>query len=179
LNLVKDLLKPIGLCRMPDWILTEGIVQAGHGVASGTAAQSPYPHGTIEMQRPFFQNLGLDLGVYFPGTLNVSVAPWQFQLHHAPFTFEALRWTHLHPPETFSFCHCILEFQEKSYKGLVYYPHPETKKTHFQQASIMELLLPKIADISNGDRVMLRLSKAEIRLVREFSMPSTIYTNER
>jgi hypothetical protein len=151
---------------MPDWISMEGMVQAGHGVASGNAAQSPYPHGTIEMQRPFFQNLGLDLSPFFPGTLNVSIAPWRFQIHYAPFTFEALRWTHLHPPETFSFCHCVLEFQQKSYAGLVYYPHPETKQTHFQQASVLELLLPKIADISSSDRVTLQLPTSEIQLVR-------------
>jgi hypothetical protein len=151
---------------MPDWISTEGMVQAGHGVASGNAAQSPYPHGTIEMQRPFFQNLGLDLSPFFPGTLNVSIAPWRFQIHYAPFTFEALRWTHLHPPETFSFCHCVLEFQQKSYAGLVYYPHPETKQTHFQQVSVIELLLPKIADISSGDHVTLQLPASEIQLVR-------------
>jgi hypothetical protein len=151
---------------MSEWISTEGIVQAGHGVASGNAAQSPYPLGTIEMQQPFFRHLGLDLSPYFPGTLNVSIAPWGFRLLHAPFTFEALRWTHLHPPETFSFCRCILEFREKSYRGLLYYPHPETKQTHFQPASALELLLPKIADISNGDRVMLQLPNSEIQLVR-------------
>jgi hypothetical protein len=60
---------------MSDWISVEGIVQAGHGVASGNTAQSPYPQGTIKMQQPFFRQLGLDLSPYFPGTLNVSIAP--------------------------------------------------------------------------------------------------------
>jgi hypothetical protein len=151
---------------MTEWISIEGTVQAGHGVASGKSAQSPYPRGTIEMQKPFFRQLGLDLSPYFSGTLNVSIAPWRFQLRCAPFTFETLRWTHLHPPETFSFCRCTLEFQEKSYRGLVYYPHPETKQTHFQQASAIELLLPKVADISNGDRVLVQLPNSEIQLVR-------------
>jgi hypothetical protein len=149
-----------------DWMTTEGIVQAGYGVASGNTAQSPYPLGTIAMQEPFFRQLGLDLSPYFLGTLNVSIAPWCFQIRHAPFTFESLRWTHLHPPETFSFCHCILEFQANFYTGLVYYPHPETKQTHFQPASAIELLLPKVSDIVPGDHVMIQFSKSEVELVR-------------
>lgn len=151
---------------MSDWSATEGIVQAGHGVASGNATQSPYPLGTIEMQRPFFQELGLDLSPYFPGTLNVSIAPWRFQIRHALFTFESLCWTHLHPPETFSFCRCVLEFQEKSYRGLVYYPHPETKQTHFQPTSTIELLLPKVANLSSGAHVTVQFPNSEIQLVR-------------
>ncbi len=151
---------------MSDWISIKGIVQAGHGVASGSAAQSPYPQGTIKMQQPFFRQLGLDLSPYFPGTLNVSIAPWHLQIRHAPFTFELLRWTDLHPPETFSFCRCILEFQKKSYTGLVYYPHPETKQTHFQPASAIELLLPEVANIFSGDRITVQLPNSEIRLIR-------------
>ncbi|MCG9892249.1 MAG: hypothetical protein MH252_14395 [Thermosynechococcaceae cyanobacterium MS004] len=151
---------------MSDRITVEGTVQAGHGVASGSAAYSPYPQGTLEMQRPFFADLGLDLSPYFLGTLNVSIAPWGVQLRDVPFHFPLLRWTHLHPPETFSFWHCTLEFQAKAYAGLVYYPHPETKQTHFQPASILELLLPKVAQISSGDRVLLQLLASEIALVR-------------
>lgn len=121
-----------------DWILVKGTVQAGYGVASGISSSSPYSQGTLELQRPFFQALGLDLSLYFPGTLNVLIAPWCFQIQAASFTVEALHWTSLHPPETFSFCHCTLEFQGKTYSGLVYYPHPEPKQTHFQSASALE-----------------------------------------
>ena len=146
-------------------VFVEGIVQAGYGVASGRSGSSPYPRGTIEMQQPFFRRLGLDLSPYFPGTLNVSIAPWCFQIHNAPLTFESLQWTVLHPPETFSFCHCFLEFQRQSYEGLVYYPHPETKQVHFQSASLLELLLPQINGISEGDLVSIQLLNSEIRIV--------------
>jgi hypothetical protein len=151
---------------MSDWISIEGTVRAGYGVASGTSRSSPYPRGTIEMQRPFFQALGLDLSPYFPGTLNVSIAPWCFHIQSAFFTAEALHWTSLHPPETFSFCHCTLEFRDQSYGGLVYYPHPETKQVHFQSASVLELLLPNIVGISGDDRVSLRLLSSEIQVRR-------------
>ena len=145
----------------------EGIVCSGYGVASGRSNGSLYPRGTIEMQQPFFHRLGLDLSPYFPGTLNVSIVPWCFQIQNAPFTFEALQWTSLHPPETFSFCHCTLNFQQQSYEGLVYYPHPETKQVHFQSASLLELLLPSIEGISEGDRVLVQLLSAEISLTQQ------------
>ncbi len=50
---------------MQKWQGVEGIIERGHQVASGMASDSPYPKGTIEMQTPFFQNLGLDLSAFF------------------------------------------------------------------------------------------------------------------
>jgi hypothetical protein len=147
-----------------NWISVEGTVQSGYGVASGRSSSSPYPRGTIELQHPFFHRLGLDLSPYFPGTLNVSIAPWVFQIQNAPFIVETLQWTALHPPETFSFCHCTLEFRQRTYAGLVYYPHPETKQVHFQSASLLELLLPHVDGITEGDCVTVRLSGAEMIL---------------
>ena len=53
-----------------EWILVEVIIKQGHQVASGLAKDNPYPRGTIEMQIPFFQQLGLDLSSFFLGTFN-------------------------------------------------------------------------------------------------------------
>ena len=50
-------------------ITMSGIINKGHGVASGASTSSPYPTGSIAMQAPFFKARGLDLsGCYF-GTL--------------------------------------------------------------------------------------------------------------
>ena len=76
---------------------------AGHGVASGRSADSPYPNGTIEMQRPFFKALGLDLSRCWPGTLNLSAAPLDLRLRDPDRCFPLVAWTDRHPPETFSF----------------------------------------------------------------------------
>ena len=65
----------------------KGTVIPGHGVASGHASDSPYPAGTIALQRPFFQQLGLDLSDCFDGTLNVSVAPMELVLRDPDHTF--------------------------------------------------------------------------------------------
>ncbi|MGD1938013.1 MAG: hypothetical protein ACFCA4_10715 [Cyanophyceae cyanobacterium] len=78
----------------------EGILVAGHGVASGESPHSPYPKSTIAMQKTHFKAGGLDLDGYFEGTLNLSISPKKFQLLNPRHRFPLLRWTDLHPPET-------------------------------------------------------------------------------
>ena len=46
---------------MSDWIQVKGIVREGYGVASGRSENPRFPRGTIEMQKPFFREQGLDL----------------------------------------------------------------------------------------------------------------------
>lgn len=41
--------------------------------------------------------------------------------------------------------------------GLWYYPHPETKPAHFQRNTVVELLLPWVADVKAGAKVFARL----------------------
>jgi hypothetical protein len=148
------------------WIRVNGIVQEGHQVASGRAKQSPYPKGTIEMQIPLFQARGIDLSPYFPGTLNLSIHPFTMLLKQPQYTFQQVHWTTKHPPEDFSFSGCRLLAAGHLYEGLIYYPHPETKKTHFQDASTVEVLAPLIAGISYGDRVEIDVNPDEITLTR-------------
>jgi hypothetical protein len=81
---------------------------AGHGVASGRAATSPYPAGTIHLQAPFFAARGIDLAPYFAGTLNLEASWGHWRLNDPDERVEALAWTDRHPPETFSFWHCRL-----------------------------------------------------------------------
>ncbi|NJN03024.1 MAG: hypothetical protein HC873_00585 [Leptolyngbyaceae cyanobacterium SL_1_1] len=147
-----------------DWLEIEGVVVAGHRVASGTATNSPYPAGTIAMQTPVFQELGLDISGYYPATLNIAIAPYRFALKTPAYQFAQLRWTELCPPETFSFCDCQLRFQSEAYSGLVYYPHPETKVRHFQADALVEVLAPKITEITYGARVQIRFDAQQVSL---------------
>ncbi len=145
----------------------KGTVSAGHGVASGRSAgeaHNPYPAGTIAMQIPFFKALGLDLSNCFAGTVNLNIAPKQWQLLHADHCFDNMRWTHLHPPETFSFVALSAMWQSSEIKGWLYYPHPETKATHFQSNSTMELLLPRIEGLQSGDQLHLQIDPKKISL---------------
>jgi hypothetical protein len=135
-----------------------GTVIAGHGVASGRAANSPYPQGSIAMQMPFFKAMGLDLGDCWPGTLNVSIAPHTWELLRADHRFERLEWTQLHPPETFSFVRVQLVWRKQQTAAWLYRPHPETKAAHHQAPSVMEIIAPRLDGLEYGDAVGLEFA---------------------
>lgn len=147
------------------WKTIDGILQDGHKVASGQAAASPYPRGTISMQKPCFKARGLDLDGFYEGTLNISIAPRTFAITDAEYQFFAVEWTSRHPPENFFFSRCTIIVQAVAYPGWVYCPDPSTKQQHFQDPSIIEVIAPWIAGIGVGDRVSLGLNTAEIRLI--------------
>ncbi|TVQ11267.1 MAG: hypothetical protein EA368_05820 [Leptolyngbya sp. DLM2.Bin27] len=146
----------------PNWQRIQGRVEPGHGVASGAATSSPYPRGTIAMQAPFFQALGLDLTDYVKATLNISISPSTFQLTHPELTFRQVEWTDRHPPEDFSFSRCRVLYQGSTYCSWLYYPHPETKKRNFQAPSTLEIIALKIAGIGYGDPVELEYNPNEV-----------------
>jgi len=140
----------------------KGMVVQGHQVASGAAASSPYPGGTIALQMPFFKELGLDLSHYYVGTINISLAPAQVTLLEPDYHFEHLEWTSVVPPESFSFVQCLLMYNRQEYAAMIYYPHPETKVVHFQNSSIVEVIAPFIDNISYGDEVLLKYSEKQL-----------------
>ncbi len=139
-----------------------GVVVAGYRVASGPSKD--YPYGTLEKQIPLFARLGLDLQRFYPGTLNVSIMPATFEMHNPEYTFRQVAWTDLHPPEDFSFSRCSVRYMGGSYAGYVYYPHPETKKRHFESASLLEIITLFIPEIQYGERVELELNPEEIHI---------------
>ena len=83
------------------WNTVRGIVIQGYRVASGPSKD--YPYGSLDRQRPIFKARGLDLEVFFNGTLNIDLRPFTFKLIKPEFTFRNVEWTDLHPPENFSF----------------------------------------------------------------------------
>lgn len=146
------------------WIQISATIKPGYGVASGQGSHSPYPAGSIALQTPFFRDRGLDLSPYFPGTLNLSIHPQQFQLTQPQYTFRQVAWFPGIPPEDFSFSVCQLEtHQGDRPQGLIYYPHPETKPDHFQDPSIIEVLAPFLPGLAAGDRLTLGLNPNEVR----------------
>lgn len=144
------------------WIHLTGILVQGHQVASRPSKD--YPYSSLEKQKPYFEKLGLDLSPYFNGTLNISITPLEFEMTHPEFTFELVAWTDLHPPETFSFSRCRVRFNGQAYAGWVYYPHPETKKTHFQNPSLIEVITNEIPRIQYGDPLEVELNPGEITI---------------
>lgn len=49
--------------------------------------------------------------------------------------------------------------------GWIYFPHPETKPTHFQKSDVLELLLPWTEGLSYGGSI--RLDVPEDQMVFE------------
>ena len=140
--------------------IVHGVVVQGYRVASGPSKD--YPYGALERQRPIFRSLGLDLGGYFNGTLNIDISPLTFKLVKPQFTFYNVEWTDLHPPEHFSFSRCKVSIREIEYDGWVYYPHPETKLRHFQDPSLLEVIAEPIPELKYGDNLMLMINPEEL-----------------
>lgn len=139
-----------------------GVIMRGHRVASQSSKVYPYP--AIAKQKPFFTERGLDLGHFFLGTLNISIAPLRFELFKPEITFPFVPWTDLHPPETFSFSPCIISFERREYPGLIYYPHPETKIRHFQDPSLIEVMAEYIVGVEYGKEVGLYVDPDQVRI---------------
>jgi hypothetical protein len=139
-----------------------GTVMPGYRVASGPSKD--YPYGTLEKQIPLFKQRGLDLERFYFGTLNISIAPLAFEMIKPAHTFRQVAWTDMHPPEDFSFSPCSLWFKGEEYPGYVYYPHPETKKRHFESNSLIEIISVFIPGINYGNKVELVLNTDEIRI---------------
>ncbi|MCB0103212.1 MAG: hypothetical protein H6635_07395 [Anaerolineales bacterium] len=144
-----------------------GILVQGYQVASRPSKD--YPYSALEKQKPYFKALGLDLYGFFTGTLNISIAPLSFEMTAPEFTFPLVEWTDLHPPETFSFSRCNVIFKNKKYPGWVYYPHPETKKNHFQDRSLLEVIAHKVTGIQYGDTLEVELNLQEVEIQADTS----------
>ena len=142
------------------WISLRGVVIQGYRVASGPSQD--YPYGTLERQKPIFKSRGLNLDGCFNGTLNIDIRPYTFQLIKPEFTFHNVEWTDLHPPEHFSFSRCKVVYKDIEYEGWVYYPHPETKRRHFQNPSLLEVIAHKIPELQYGDLIHVLVNPDEV-----------------
>ncbi len=147
-----------------NWQRVIGKVQQGYKIASGTALNSRYPRGTIEMQTPFFKELGIDLNNFFKGTLNVSISPNMFEVVAPEFTFRDVIWYEKRPPENFSFSRCRIVFMDIKYDSWIYYPRPETKIRHIHSPSIIEVIAPLISEVEYGSIVEIEYNPSEISI---------------
>lgn len=143
--------------RRPAPHRARGVVVAGHGVASGRAGDPRFPGGTLRMQAPHFAALGLDLTPYWPGTLNLDVAPRRFEPLAPRWTFRDVRWHEVEPPESFSFVEARLAWRGRESPALVYWPHPETKPEHHQPSGVVEVLAPRLEGLGPGGEAWLEL----------------------
>jgi hypothetical protein len=127
-------------------LCAKAVITRGHGIASGKTRDTRFPGGTLAMQAPFFQDLGLDLSVFFPGTLNLSVHPCSYRLGAPVHSFPQVKWAESFPPENFSFYRCRVRLlgEVDFVEALVYWPHPSTKPGFHQDPHVLEVLAPRI-----------------------------------
>jgi hypothetical protein len=143
-------------------VVAARIVQ-GHRVASGQNGNPLFPGGTLQMQTPFFRALGFDLGRYHGGTLNVSIAPRHYRVVAPRLTYRAVKWHPTEPAEDFSFFDVrLLRDNLHPVEGLIYFPHPETKPTHFQAPDVLELLLPFVEGLAYGTEIQIEVPSMQI-----------------
>ena len=145
------------------WTPVNGKLKKGYGIASGQALRSPYPQGSILLQTPHFLKRGLDIRCYYPGTLNICIAPLAFKINNPRWRFDNLGW-HEGLSETFLFSQCRLLVDRDTVEGLIYYPHPDTKPDHFHDNSTLEILAPFMGNIEEGAEVFLWLPSQEIEV---------------
>lgn len=148
---------------MAQWHCLDAVIVPGHQVASGANGNPRFPGGTLQMQTPFFLERGLNLGEFHRGTINVSIAPLRYRVLKARCTFRNVKWHPTEPAEDFSFFDVrLLRTGKTPVAGLVYFPHPETKPAHFQQADVLELLFPFIPDLGYGRQLKLEMPEDQM-----------------
>ncbi|WP_211829106.1 hypothetical protein [Kistimonas asteriae] len=148
------------------WQSLSATVTAGYGVASGKHPDPRFPEGSLSLQLPQFETLGLNLSGYFRGTLNLSIAPASYRIITPYRCFRGVKWCDAMPPEDFSFFRCQLGTHTKNLvEGYVYYPHPETKPDHFQSPDILEVITQPLERIHYGEAMTLLLHTDELKVI--------------
>ena len=108
------------------WITIPGVVTKGYGVASGN--DSPrFPGGTIRAQSQHFLAGGVDISPYYPGTLNVDIAPRRFTVLRPRHTLTDVSWCPDVPAVTFSFSPCRILLPTGPIERTITYQAPFTK----------------------------------------------------
>ena len=144
-----------------------GIIQPGHGVASGKNQDDRFPKGTLDMQLPFFKQQGLDLNLFFLGTLNISIQDYIFHLGEPSYSFPLIKWSTDLPEENFSFYSCSIQLikGQHAYDSLVYWPHPSTKPGFQQDPSVLEVMAPLVEGAKYGDKIIITADSTTLNFI--------------
>lgn len=142
----------------------DGKIIPGYGVASGKGGDSRYKEGTLTLQYPHFKKRGLDLEPYYLGTVNVDIVPFCFEILTPKLFFANVDWSEFIDPENFYFFDVKAFYEGAVYEGLIYLPDPKTKMDHHQKPTVLELILPKIAELRYGQPIELEVDSKQIRI---------------
>jgi hypothetical protein len=97
--------------------------------------------------------------------INLSIAPHNYKIHQAKYTFPQVKWSPNDPAEDFSFFDCQISLdRDKVIDGLIYYPHPDTKPEHFQAPDILEIMLPFVSGLTANSQLMLAVNSQQMSI---------------
>jgi len=147
-------------------IILIGNVKEGLGIASGNKYSPDIPEtefsGTIDLQRLFFEEAGLEkMQDMYGGTINVDISPNKFKILN-PDHMITCEWAS-GVEETFHFVKTLIHHNKVRYEGYIYYPCPSEFKSH--NDNIVELLTYKIPDLGYGDKISIEVSENKIKLI--------------
>lgn len=146
-------------------MIIKGKIVKGHGIATGISTSNPYPKGSLEMQFPFFKEMGLDLYQFFKGTINIEISPFSWKPLKPDYYLENVNWTNQIPPESFIFFECKLLFESNTYPAIIYFPDPKTKVQHFQEENMIEVISSEISSIEYGKEIEIKILEGKIELI--------------
>ncbi|TQV73717.1 hypothetical protein FLL45_12670 [Aliikangiella marina] len=141
----------------------EARLVSGYQIASGLADDSPYPSGSIELQIPYFKQLGLDLSDYYAATLNLDISPYAFEIREPDYFFPQVKW-YQGVSENFLFVECRLIHLKKAHSGHIYYPDPKTKPAHLHSRSLIEVIAPFIPGIQVHDKMVVEVDESKLSI---------------
>ena len=119
------------------------------------------------MQLPYFKQQGLDLNLFFQGTLNISIQDHIFKLGQPSYSFPSIKWSPDLPAENFSFYSCTIQTMkgQKSYNSFVYWPHPSTKPEFQQDPSVLEVMATQVEGAKYGDKIIITADSDTINFI--------------
>jgi len=142
-------------------VVIEGVVVSGHGVASG--ASSPGGVGTLHQQKDALGRF-IDWAEFWPGTINVCIAPRVCAWRRKTPTIRNLKWSAEQPAEDFGLSRCRIDVMGLNRPAWVYFPLPGTKTQHIHEASIVEIVAPRIEGLRKGQVVSLTLNGVDLAI---------------
>ena len=143
-----------------------GLVEPGHGAASGKSPRAKHPRGTLAMQYRYLLERGVDLGAFYTGTLNVSIAPATYVIHRPWKRVDNVKWAETVSSENFLLARCCVGNSERTVCGLLYQPDPTTKTEHFDNPSHLQIIAPFLPNAGYGSHVSVYLVSAEVGITR-------------
>ena len=135
-----------------------GQVVRGFGAASGRSNDQRFLNGTIQEQRKYFIQKGIDFHEIHNGTINIATSD-ELKIKRARHEVNDLSWSENMPAENFLFFDSYIQTSNKMYQGWLYLPFKDQPKLNLKK---LEFLMPKLPNLNEGDQLEVFLNDEQI-----------------